>query len=39
MIDEVIELYTEERKTIPLSFNEKKESVKGNVSIFFLHLY
>ena len=29
----------EETKTVPTNFNEKKQSVKPKVSIFYLHFY
>ena len=33
--DEIIE----ETKTVPTSFNEKKQPVKHKISIFYLHFY
>ena len=29
----------EETKTVPTNFNEKKEPVKHEISIFYLHFY
>ena len=41
--DEIIDTdamsYDEETKTIPKSFNEKKEPAKHKISMFFLHFY
>ena len=39
MCDKVIESYDKETKTIPSSFNEKKQLVKRKISIFYLHFY
>ena len=37
--DEVIESYDEETKTIPTDFNERKETCKTKISIFYSHFY
>ena len=39
MCDKVIGTYNEETKTIPPSFNEKKQPVKHKVYIFYSHFY
>ena len=37
--DEIIESYNEETKTFPTNFNEKKQSVKHKISMFYFYFY
>ena len=36
---EIIESYDEETKTIPTSFNQRKQPAKRKISTFYLHFY
>ena len=39
IIDAVTTSYKEPKKTIPINFNEKRQSVKWKISIFYLLFY